>query len=137
MNTRLLLLSAFALVAAGAASNVSAADKPTGPPSALVSSFQAATNIVFTQWEAGGEKRFTLGDQAQVRRLVSSIHLEWKGPCKCDHIHGAILQGPVESISVSFCDHCFDVGTNYYAMPKKFYRQFGKLARKEGWRDLP
>lgn len=137
MNTRLLLLSALALITAGAASNVNAADKPTSPPSALLSSLQAATNIIFTQWNPDGEKRFTVSDQAQVHRLVSSIYLEWKGQCKCGHSHEAIFQGPVKSTSVSFCDHCFDVGTNYYEMPKKFYKQFGKLARKEGWHDLP
>ena len=123
MNTRLLLLSALVLVTTGAARNVNAGDKPTGPPSALVLSLQATTNIVFTQWNPDGEKRFTVSDQAQVRRLISSIHLEWKGQCKCGHSHKAIFQGPVESVSVSFCDHCFDVGTNYYAMPKRFYRQ--------------
>jgi hypothetical protein len=137
MNTRLLLLSAFALASAGAASNVNAADKPKSPPAALLLSLQATTNIVFKQFYPGGEKRITVSDQAQVRRLVSSIHLEWKGPCKCEHLQGANFQGPVESMSVSFCDHCFDVGTNFYAMPKKFYSQFQKLAQKEGWRDLP
>ena len=137
MNTRLLLLSAFAFITAGVASIANAADKPTGPPSSLVSALQATTNIVFKEFYPGEEKRFTVIDQPQIRRLVSAIHLEWKGPCHCEHLHGAIFQGPAESITVSFCDHCFDVGTNYYAMPKKFYSQFRKLAQKEGWHELP
>lgn len=137
MNTRRLLLSALALVTAAAGNIVNAADKPTGPPSGLVSSLQSTTNIVFKEFYPGGEKRLTVSDQAQVRRFVAAIHLEWKGPCECAHVLGAIFQGPAKFISVSFCDHCFDVGTNYYAMPKKFYSQFRKLARKEGWHDLP
>lgn len=93
---------------------------------------RAATNVVFMELRTGGGKPVTVSDASQIRDLTSAIRLKPQPPCKCKHIHAAIFQGPSGGLGAYFCDHCIDVGTNTYTMPKPFYDQFKQLTRKDG-----
>jgi hypothetical protein len=137
MNTKAVAVAVLALFAAGPASFLNANDESKAATSGPVRLLRGATNIVFREVYGNVAKSIVVAQTPQLRGLVSSITLEAKPPCKCDHIYNAIFQGPAGVRFVSFCDHCFDMGTNHYAMPKVFYEKFRKLGRGKGWNVVP
>ena len=63
-------------------------------------------------------------DKAKIEKLVATIKLEKKVPCACDHIQHAVFVTDKGEITVSLCDHCFDVGKDTYRMPPEFYKLY-------------
>ena len=100
------------------------------------------TSITFTEqgWNKP-DKSFTVTDQAEVQRILDTIHLRSKDPCLCDHLYEAVFKKTRGEVRVSFCDHCFDVlvsqtgvsseEATHYKMPKEFYTEFLRLARSQ------
>jgi hypothetical protein len=82
-----------------------------------------------------------------IARIVSTIQLNPKPQCKCGHLNKAVFDAPSGRITVSFCDHCFDIldqsnrghsiGTRHYEMPKEFYAEFQQISINKGsWKPL-
>ena len=69
-------------------------------------------------------KTVVVTDKAKVDQLVAAIKLEEKEPCACDHIEHAVFVKDKDEITVSLCDHCFDIGKNTYRMPADFYKLY-------------
>lgn len=69
-------------------------------------------------------KTVVITDKAKIEKLVATIKLEKKVPCACDHIQHAIFVKDKGEITVSLCNHCFDVGTHTYVMPPEFYKLY-------------
>jgi hypothetical protein len=128
MNCRNLIIGTVALVAA--ASIASAAEPQVTAKPESEAALKAATNIVFKIQQHKGEKQVSVSAPAQVRSLTSTLTLQRKQPCACEHLEGAVFEGPSGTIQVSFCNHCFDFGGNTYDMPKEFYAQYLKLVPK-------
>jgi hypothetical protein len=63
-------------------------------------------------------------DKAKIEKLLATIKLVPKIPCACDHIQHAVFVKDKGQITVSLCDHCFDVGQNTYVMPPAFYKLY-------------
>jgi hypothetical protein len=63
-------------------------------------------------------------DKAKIEKLVGTIKLVKKTPCACDHIQYAVFVKEKGEITVSLCDHCFDVGQDTYVMPPEFYKLY-------------
>ena len=55
-------------------------------------------------------KTVVITDKAKIEKLVATIKLEKKVPCACDHIQHAVFVMGAGEITVSLCDHCFDIG---------------------------
>ena len=143
---------AFTLGIARAVQISSAADKPIAPSSETTPFFKEVTNIVFKTSITGDEvgqgkwKHFNVSDPKELRRLLPAGQLETKGMTSCKHRYGAEFQSATGSVSVSFCHICFDVKdvegpegreTQHYRMPKEFYAEFQKLARRNHWPAEP
>ena len=69
-------------------------------------------------------KTVVITDKAKIEKLLATIKLEKKEPCACDHIQHAIFVKDKGEITVSLCDHCFDVGKATYRMPPEFYKLY-------------
>ena len=69
-------------------------------------------------------KTVVITDKAKIEKLVATIKLEKKVPCACDHIQHAVFVTAAGEITVSLCDHCFDVGKATYRMPPEFYKLY-------------
>ncbi len=55
-------------------------------------------------------KAAVIKDKAKIEKLLGTIKLEKKAPCACDHIQHAVFVKEKGEITVSLCDHCFDIG---------------------------
>jgi acylphosphatase len=69
-------------------------------------------------------KTVVITDKAKIAKLVATIKLEKKEPCACDHIDHAVFVKDKGEITVSLCDHCFDIGMDTYQMPPEFYKLY-------------
>ena len=69
-------------------------------------------------------KTVVITDKAKIEKLVATIKLKKKEPCACDHVQHAIFVKDKGEITVSLCDHCFDIGTHTYVMPPEFYKLY-------------
>ena len=69
-------------------------------------------------------KTIVITDRAKIAKLVATIKLEKKEPCACDHIQHAVFVTAAGEVTVSLCDHCFDVGKNTYVMSPEFYKLY-------------
>jgi hypothetical protein len=63
-------------------------------------------------------------DKAKIEKLLGTIKLVRKNPSACDHIQHAVFVKEKGEITVSLCEHCFDVGKNTYVMPPDFYKLY-------------
>lgn len=121
-------------------------DKSPSRASEAEASIQAATNIVFKQWtvDLKGTKsqQFAVTDPHQVRRLASWVRLGVETGNMCEFLQQAKFEGPSGVVDVQFNEHYFVVvdppsskgySDRTYEMPKQFYAQFRKLAKKHPW----
>jgi hypothetical protein len=144
MNAKNLIAVVVMLV--GSVLAAAAGDKSTYRASDAEASIQGATNIVFRQLHIGKEiksQEFTVADPDALRRLTTSIRLGEETSNKCEFLLQAEFKGLSGTTSVQFNEHYFVVvespgpaGYKYhtYHVPKEFYAQFLKLAKKHGWR---
>jgi len=112
--------------------------------------FSGTVSITFTERYDQPDKKITVTDPKEVRRIIGTIHLTRKDACSCSHVHEVTFDKPAERIEVSFCDHCFAVlgakkngwypNARDYSMPKEFYSEFRELAlsrTNEHWHVQP
>lgn len=69
-------------------------------------------------------KTIVITDKAKIAKLVATIKLEKKEPCACDHVQHAVFVTDAGQVTLSLCDHCFDIGKATYKMPPEFYRLY-------------
>lgn len=60
----------------------------------------------------------TISGHAQVTNFLAGVAFEPKGPCQCGHSRSMIFSRGTNAISISFCDHCFDVSNTGNALQK-------------------
>jgi len=75
-------------------------------------------------------KTVVMTDKAKIKNLVGAVKLEKKVPCGCDHIDHAVFVNEKGQITVSLCDHCFDIGKDTYRMPPEFYKLYLAYAQE-------
>ena len=113
--------------------------KPASVPLQSIVPVEKLTNIVFKEidYSLSGMgsnvwKQFKVSDSNELHRIVSMTSLSPKQPCKCAHDHEVEFQSLSAVVSVSFCNHCFDVydgkNASNYAMPKEFYAEYQQFA---------
>jgi hypothetical protein len=115
------------------------------------SAFQGVTNVVFrfligVEKDKSGQeitkwKKFNVSDPEQIKKLVSAIKLEPGPQFSDEHMYDVTFQKPSGEIFVGFCPRCFQIVDSqqpyryrHFAMPKEFYAEFRKLARRHGWK---
>jgi hypothetical protein len=88
--------------------------------------FTGTKEVRLIQGDLGSPKAKTvvITDKAKIEKLLGAIKLTKKEPCACDHINHAVFVKDKGQITVSLCDHCFDVGKNTYVMPPEFYKLY-------------
>jgi hypothetical protein len=88
--------------------------------------FTGTKEVRLIHGDLGGPKAKTIvvTDKAKIEKLVSTIKLEKKVPCACDHIQHAVFVTGAGEVTVSLCDHCFDIGKATYRMPPEFYKLY-------------
>ena len=88
--------------------------------------FTGTKQVRLSHGDIGSPKAKTvvITDKAKIEKLVATIKLEEKVPCACDHIDHAVFVKEKGEITVSLCDHCFDIGKATYRMPPEFYKLY-------------
>ena len=85
--------------------------------------FASATSIVVR--DIYSKRSVTISDPGTVQAITGAIKLEPKERCMCDHSLEADFKTASGVVSVSFCDHCFDVAKpglyTTYEMPPAVY----------------
>lgn len=94
--------------------------------------FTGTKEVRLIQGDIGSPRAKTVvvTDKAKIEKLLGAIKLEKKVPCACDHINHAVFVKGKGEITVSLCDHCFDVGKNTYVMPQAFYKLYTSLVQE-------
>jgi hypothetical protein len=93
---------------------------------AAAEDFTGAKEVRLVQGDLSSTKAKTIviTDKAKIEKLVTTIKLEKKVPCTCDHIQHAVFVTDKGEITVSLCDHCFAVGKSVYVMSPEFYKLY-------------
>ena len=88
--------------------------------------FTGTKELRLIQGDLGSPKAKTvvITDKAKIEKALGTIKLKRKEPCACDHVDHAVFVKDTGEITVSLCDHCFDVGQNTYVMPPEFYQLY-------------
>ena len=72
-----------------------------------------------------------LKDKNDISRILKTIVLNRKAPCKCEHLEVALFKKEGSEIYVHFCSHCFVIRhgkTNvWFEMPAAFYAHYKTL----------
>jgi hypothetical protein len=94
--------------------------------------FNGTKEVRLIQGDLGSPKAKTvvITDKAKIEKLLGTIKLTKKEPCACDHINHAVFVKDGGQITVSLCDHCFDVGKNTYVMPPTFCKLYMALVQE-------
>jgi hypothetical protein len=143
-----LAAACVALTACSTDKTVAAPPGPPGPgPDAL---FQGTTNIVFFRetYEHSSVRhyRFSVDEPREVTYLLSFMHLKPMTNLMANFGYGDTSvkyekrSGPpvVVEFHSKFPEMCkiHKPEYKYYTLPRDFYAEFRRLARKEGWHDL-
>ncbi len=95
-------------------------------PTWAAEDFTGTTEVRLIHGDLGSPKAkiVVITDKAKIEKLVATIKLEKKVLCACDHINHAVFVKEKGDITVSLCDHCFDIGEKTYVMPPEFYKLY-------------
>jgi len=95
-------------------------------PARAAEDFTGTKEVRLIQGDLGSPKAKTvvITGKAKIEKLLGTIKLTKKEPCACDHINHAVFVKNKGQVTVSLCDHCFDVGKNTYVMPPEFYKLY-------------
>jgi hypothetical protein len=95
-------------------------------PAWAAEDFTGTKEVRLIHGDLGSPKAKTviITDKAKIEKLLATIKLEGKVPCACDHIQHAVFVTGASEITVSLCDHCFDIGKDTYRMPPDFYKLY-------------
>ena len=101
-------------------------------PTWAAEDFTATKEVRLIHGDLGSPKAKTvvITDKAKIEKLLATIKLEKKVPCACDHVEHAVFVTEKGKVTVSLCDHCFDVGRNTCLMPPEFYKLYTAYWRK-------
>ncbi len=94
--------------------------------------FTGTKEVRLIHGDFGNPKATTvvIKDRAKIEQLVAAIKLEKKEPYACDHIDHAVFVKGNGEITVSLCDHCFDIGKDSYRMSPEFYRLYTSFVKR-------
>jgi len=108
-------------------------------PAWAAEDFTGTKEVRLIQGDLGSPKAksIVVTDKAKIEKLLGTIKLEKKTPCTCDHINHAVFVKDKGQVTVSLCDHCFDVGKNTYVMPPAFYKLYIALIRDASAATVP
>jgi len=101
-------------------------------PAWAAEDFTGTKEVRLIQGDLGSPKAKTvvITDKANIEKLLGAIKLTKKEPCACDHINHAVFVKDKGQVTVSLCDHCFDVGKNTYVMSPAFYKLYMALVQE-------
>jgi xylan 1,4-beta-xylosidase len=101
-------------------------------PTWAAEDFAGTKEVRLIQGDLGSPKAKTvvITDKAKIDKLLGTIKLTKKEPCACDHINHVVFVKDKGQVTVSLCDHCFDVGKNTYVMPPEFYKLYMALVQE-------
>ena len=102
-------------------------------PTWAAEDFTSTKEVRLIHGDVGSPKAKTvvITEKAKIDKLLSTIKLEKKVPCACDHIQHAVFIKEKGEVTVSLCDHCFDIGTKTYVMPPEFYKLYMAYSQKD------
>lgn len=90
--------------------------------------FRGVKKIIFRDGYCPVSRDREITEPSEIAAILRTIRLISKEPCECVHVQEAVFIGGKETITVSLCDHCFNVErkgrVTLYAMPPAFYRLF-------------
>ncbi len=98
---------------------------------ATAEDFTGTKEVRLIHGDLGSPKATTvvIRDRTKIDQLVAAIKLEKKEPYACDHIDHAVFVKGKGEITVSLCDHCFDIGKDSYRMSPEFYRLYTSFVK--------
>jgi hypothetical protein len=95
----------------------------------------------FPSWNSD-QPYHTISGHSQITNFLGEVVLEPTGPCQCPPHPRMVFAKGTNTLTVLFCDHCFDVrntgkvlqktgGTTYFVMPKQVYSRIDGIRQKK------